>query len=150
MSRVKAPEEDERIGARIRQLRLEQALTMVQMLAKVNGRLSQASLSVVENGRSSPGIATLFVVAEALGLDLIDLVADPERDGLHRIIDRLRYLPPTERADFIKQVEHDLESRIEKATVPKKKRRTSRTRERRDVQRRPTRKPAKASGAKGA
>jgi len=131
---VRSPEEDKRVGARLRSLRAAQGVTMVELLARIDGRLSQASLSMVENGRSSPKLATLTAVADALGLDLIDLVADPARGGLHRLIDGVRLLPPESRADFLKQLEHDLEDLLQQSRAPKK-RRTSRRRSRKDVPR---------------
>lgn len=65
------------IGARIRQFRIQKALTL-QALGRVTG-LSPSMLSLVERGKTSPSIGTLIVVCSALEVAMSDLVAIEDR-----------------------------------------------------------------------
>lgn len=65
------------IGARIRQFRIQKALTL-QALGRVTG-LSPSMLSLVERGKTSPSIGTLIVVCSALEVHMSDLVAIEDR-----------------------------------------------------------------------
>lgn len=62
------------IGARIRDVRKARGLTL-QALADACS-LSQSMLSLVERGRTAPSLASLMVVANALGVPMSTLIVD--------------------------------------------------------------------------
>jgi transcriptional regulator with XRE-family HTH domain len=68
-----APTED--VGAVLRRLRTQRALSMRQLARLAD--LSQPFLSNIENGRSMPSIATLYRLAEALGVSAQELLPGP-------------------------------------------------------------------------
>ena len=84
------------IGSRIRQLRMQRAMTL-QTLADMTG-LSASLLSLVERGKTSPSIGTLVAVSHALGVHMSDLVAQPGsgmRHPLVRYAEQARYSTPS-------------------------------------------------------
>ena len=60
-----------RIGARVRELRLERGLTQ-QALSEIAG-LHRVSLNKLENGRADLGVSRVRALAEALNVDPGDL-----------------------------------------------------------------------------
>lgn len=66
------------IGQRIRKARTGRSMTLKD-LSEVSG-ISISMLSLVERGRVSPSIGSLIVVADALGVSISDLVADPQNN----------------------------------------------------------------------
>ncbi len=66
------------VGARLRQLRQERGLS-IRALARASG-LSANALSLIERGRTSPSVSTLYKVADALGVPITALFRDrPQR-----------------------------------------------------------------------
>jgi transcriptional regulator with XRE-family HTH domain len=65
----------EDVGAVLRRLRTERSLSMRQLARLAD--LSQPFLSNIENGRSMPSIATLYRLAEALGVSAQELLPGP-------------------------------------------------------------------------
>ena len=66
------------MGQRIRQLREEQDLS-IRALARASG-ISANALSMIERGRSSPSVSTLYKVAGALGIPITALFSsEPDR-----------------------------------------------------------------------
>lgn len=80
------------VGQRIRQLREEAGLTM-EKLAFESELGSKGHLSNLERGLVRPTIQTLQVLADRLGVLLLDLVTFPEQDERQKLIDRTRSLP---------------------------------------------------------
>jgi transcriptional regulator with XRE-family HTH domain len=80
------------VGQRIRQLREEAGLTM-EKLAFESELGSKGHLSNIERGLVRPTVQTLQVLADRLGVLLLDLVTFPERDERQNLIDRTRSLP---------------------------------------------------------
>jgi len=80
------------VGQRIRQLREEAGLTM-EKLAFESELGSKGHLSNIERGLVRPTVQTLQVLADRLGVLLLDLVTFPERDERQRLVDRTRSLP---------------------------------------------------------
>ena len=74
------------IGARIRELRLQNEKTL-QAMAEMTG-LSASLLSLVERGKTSPSIGTLVSVSHALGVHMSDLVTPAEHDSKEPIVRR--------------------------------------------------------------
>lgn len=66
------------IGVKIREIRLAREMTL-QILASACG-LSPSMLSLVERGRASPSIGSLIVIANALGVQMSDLIVDQKTD----------------------------------------------------------------------
>jgi len=56
------------VGARLRQMRQERDMSM-RALARLSG-LSTNALSMIERGRTSPSVSTLYKISEALGLPI--------------------------------------------------------------------------------
>ncbi len=69
----------ERIGGRIRELRLAQGLTLVQLAAIAD--LSHPFLSQLERGRARPSMGSLERIARALGSSQLELIAAAEDDS---------------------------------------------------------------------
>lgn len=68
-----------RIGGRIRELRLAQGLTLVQLA--VIADLSHPFLSQLERGRARPSMGSLERIARALGSSQLELIAAAEDDS---------------------------------------------------------------------
>jgi transcriptional regulator with XRE-family HTH domain len=62
-----------RLGARIRLLRKEAGLSQEELAWECD--LERTYLSNVETGKRAPSVATLFLIADRLGLEAADLVA---------------------------------------------------------------------------
>ena len=77
------------VGARIRTLRKEQGLTL-EKLAYESELGSKGYLSDIESGRALPTLRTLKVLADHLGLELLDLVTFPEGGERSALVDRTR------------------------------------------------------------
>lgn len=60
------------IGENIHKLRKERGLTQTELSHEADIILSQVAR--IERGETNPTISTLYVIAEALGVDLKDLV----------------------------------------------------------------------------
>lgn len=74
------------IGTRIRELRQARGLTL-QSLADACD-LSQSMLSLVERGRASPSIGSLIVIANALGVQMSDLIVEQPADDSKFVVRR--------------------------------------------------------------
>lgn len=60
------------VGERIRELRIQKGLSQQKLCDEADVPLSQ--IGRIELGKNNPTISTLFVIAEALGVSLKDLV----------------------------------------------------------------------------
>jgi transcriptional regulator with XRE-family HTH domain len=79
------------IGRRIRHLREEANLTL-EKLAYESELRSKGFLSDIERGLARPTVQTLSVIADHLGVDLLDMVTFPERGDRQRLVDRTRFM----------------------------------------------------------
>ena len=79
------------IGRRIRELRLEAGLTL-EKLAYESELGSKGYLSDIESGLALPSLKTLAVLADHLGLLLLDLVTFPAESERQQFIDHTRGL----------------------------------------------------------
>jgi transcriptional regulator with XRE-family HTH domain len=77
------------VGLRIRKLREELGLTM-EKLAYESELGSKGHLSNIERGLARPTIRTLKVLADRLGVKLLDIVTFPDEDERQRLVDRSR------------------------------------------------------------
>ena len=80
------------VGKRIRQLREEAGLTL-EKLAYESDLGSKGHLSNLERGLVHPTIHTLKMLADRLGVGLLDLVCLPEQDDRQQFVDLTRRLP---------------------------------------------------------
>lgn len=62
----------QRIGAKIRQHRLEAGLTQTQLSASTG--ITQPSISAIENGQIDVQVVTLMRIAASIGVDLVNFV----------------------------------------------------------------------------
>lgn len=76
----------EDIGARLRTLRESRRLTLKQLADQVG--CTGAHLSLIENGHTSPSIATLKKIAQSLGVNIVDFFA--EEDPAEPVVTTLR------------------------------------------------------------
>ena len=81
------------VGQRIRELRGERGLT-AERLAFESDLGSKGFLSDIEQGRASPSLRTLRLIADYLEVLLVDLFTFPEHDDRQQLIDRTRWLAP--------------------------------------------------------
>lgn len=63
----------EYIGKRVTAIRQERGLTQLQ-LANLTGKLSQTAISTVESGVGNPQLMSLQLIADAFGMDLMELM----------------------------------------------------------------------------
>jgi transcriptional regulator with XRE-family HTH domain len=90
------------IGKRIRDLRLEQGLT-AEKLAYESDLGSKGYLSDIENGLARPTTTTLKIIADHLGVALLDLLTFPSADDRQQLIDQTRHLSSSEIRRLIKE-----------------------------------------------
>jgi transcriptional regulator with XRE-family HTH domain len=64
------------IGRKIKQLRQERGLNLVELAAKTG--FTKGYISKVENSRKSPPVSTLITIATALGVNLATIFSDDE------------------------------------------------------------------------
>lgn len=65
------------VGSRLRELREEQKISM-RGLATKSG-LSANALSMIERGKTSPSVSTLYKLSDALGVDITAFFGDPQQ-----------------------------------------------------------------------
>ena len=68
MINIKNKKVVEAIGARIRSLRIDKGLSQEDLANEADVPLSQ--IGRIERGENNPTISTLYVISEALGIDL--------------------------------------------------------------------------------
>ena len=99
-----------RVGQRIGELRDAAGLTS-EKLAFESELGSKGHLSDIENGRTRPTIRTLKVLADRLGVALLDLVTFPEEDERQKLIDRTRGLSQAELQRLLRELDSHKTSR---------------------------------------
>ena len=72
MINIKNKKVVEAIGARLRSLRIDKGLSQEDLANEADVPLSQ--IGRIERGENNPTISTLYVISEALGIDLKKLV----------------------------------------------------------------------------
>jgi putative transcriptional regulator len=68
---MKKEEELEKLGKRIKQIRIEKGMTQVHLAHSINK--DQQSVQRLEAGRRNPSYTYLMEVAQGLGVDIADL-----------------------------------------------------------------------------
>lgn len=81
------------VGSRLRQLRQERDMSM-RALARASG-LSTNALSMIERGRTSPSVSTLYKISEALGVPITAFfrIEPPKQEIVFRKSDDRRRVP---------------------------------------------------------
>ncbi len=63
------------VGRNIRQIRLSKGLSQVNLIGRIEGNIDTTNISRIEQGRTNPTLLTLYRIAQALEVSLLDLVA---------------------------------------------------------------------------
>ncbi len=74
MSSMEKSELLKKVGNRIQELRNEKGMKQVDLAAKIQGDIDTTNISRIESGRTNPTIHTLYRIAVALEVSLIDLL----------------------------------------------------------------------------
>lgn len=64
------------IGKKIRKVRLEKGLTQLDLVGRMHGDIDVSNISRIEAGRTNPTIFTLYRLADALEVSILDLLKD--------------------------------------------------------------------------
>lgn len=62
------------VGKRIKDIRESKGLSQVELVGKMQGEIDPTNISRIEAGRTNPTFFTLFRLAEALEVDITELV----------------------------------------------------------------------------
>nr|WP_275976876.1 helix-turn-helix domain-containing protein [Polyangium aurulentum] len=103
-------------GARLRELRMEQGMTLDE-LAEASG-LSLRHLSCLENGQIMMGLTVLAALSTALRLPLVCFVIFPDEDERDRFVDMLRKMSPDQLREFQEKIRPLLQERSERNGAP--------------------------------
>jgi len=63
------------VGANIQKIRQSKNLSQVDLVGKMEGNIDTTNISRIESGRTNPTLYTLYRIAQALEVDIRDLVA---------------------------------------------------------------------------
>lgn len=74
MSSMEKTELLKKVGKKIQELRLSKDMKQVDLAAKIQGDIDTTNISRIESGRTNPTIYTLYRIAEALEVPLIDII----------------------------------------------------------------------------
>ncbi len=91
-----------KVGARIRELRIERDLSLGQVAEA--GAMSKGHLSSVEHGLAAITVETIDKIARALGLLPMDLLTFPDDEAREEVGDLVRYLPANEVAKLRREL----------------------------------------------
>ena len=103
------------IGQRIRQFREEAGLTL-EKLAYESELGSKGHLSNLERGLVRPTVNTLRVLADRLGVLVLDLVTFPEQDERQALTAALRKLRPA----ALRRIRKEIEAPTKARRLPRK------------------------------
>jgi hypothetical protein len=63
------------VGRNIQKIRLDKGLSQVDLVGRIEGNIDTTNISRIEQGRTNPTLLTLYRIAQALEVSLLDLVA---------------------------------------------------------------------------
>ena len=63
------------VGRNIQKIRLDKGLSQVDLVGRIEGNIDTTNISRIEQGRTNPTLLTLYLIAQALEVSLLDLVA---------------------------------------------------------------------------
>ena len=62
------------VGKRIKEVRESKGLSQVELVGKMQGEIDPTNISRIESGRTNPTVFTLFRIAEAMEVPIVELV----------------------------------------------------------------------------
>lgn len=69
------------VGRNIQQIRQSKGLSQVDLVGRIEGNIDTTNISRIEQGRTNPTLLTLYRIAQALEVSLLDLVAIEQTKG---------------------------------------------------------------------
>ena len=63
------------VGRNIQKIRLDKGLSQVDLVGRIEGNIDTTNISRIEQGRTNPTLLTLYLIAQALEVSLLDLLA---------------------------------------------------------------------------
>ena len=69
------------VGRNIQQIRQSKGLSQVDLVGRIEGNIDTTNISRIEQGRTNPTLLTLYRIAQALEVSLLDLVAIDKTKG---------------------------------------------------------------------
>ncbi len=63
-----------KVGQKIKEVRESKGLSQVELVGKMQGEIDPTNISRIESGRTNPTIYTLYRLAEALEVKVIELI----------------------------------------------------------------------------
>ncbi len=69
------------VGRNIQQIRQSKGLSQVDLVGRIEGNIDTTNISRIEQARTNPTLLTLYRIAQALEVSLIDLVAIEQTKG---------------------------------------------------------------------
>ena len=98
-----------KVGARVRQLRLEKSFSFDEFVAETE--LGRGYISELERGLVVPTVGALSRVAETLDVTLLDLVTFPDDDPRQEVVDLSRHFTNTRLRGLVKEMKTYLSDR---------------------------------------
>lgn len=105
-------------GKRIQQLRHQQGWTLQTFASRMEAvakaistdekdcKIPPSSLAAIEQGRHTPSIERLFLLASVFNTSVSFLLGEVSQDGLNKtLVTKLNSLPPTSKAAIINMIE---------------------------------------------
>ena len=69
------------VGRNIQQILQSKGLSQVDLVGRIEGNIYTTNISRIEQGRTNPTLLTLYRIAQALEVSLLDLVAIDKTKG---------------------------------------------------------------------
>ena len=66
------------LGANIRRIRKTKKIPQIELCVHVG--IDRSYLSAIENGHKNPSIAVLYAIADAMEVDIVDILKEPQPD----------------------------------------------------------------------
>ena len=77
------------VGKNIQQIRQSKGLSQVDLVGRIEGNIDTTNISRIEQGRTNPTLLTLYRIAQALEVPLIDLVRDSTAKSSRKVEEKL-------------------------------------------------------------
>lgn len=62
------------VGKKIKEVRIQKGISQADLVGRMEGNIDPTNISRIEAGRTNPTVITLYRIAEALEIRLIDLL----------------------------------------------------------------------------
>ena len=63
-----------KVGKRIKEVRLQKGISQADLVGRMQGEIDPTNISRIEAGRTNPTVFTLFRIAEAMEVPIVELV----------------------------------------------------------------------------